>query len=99
SSTCRARGFYFSGIALVHWRNANAFLSWPASHAFVTCYPSTGLLDQRCSIGLLLCPSLTGLLHIPVSLSHSSLPYPHNIPCTKIRGFGMQISYFPIFEI
>ena len=99
SSTCKARGFYFSGIALVHWRNANAFFSWPASHALVTCYPSTGLSGQRCSTGLLLCPSLTDLLHILVSLSHSSLPYPHNIPCTKIRGFGMRISYFPIFEI
>ena len=38
-------------------------------------------------------------VHILVSLSHSSLPYPHNIPCTKIRGFGMRISCFPIFEI
>lgn len=99
SSTCKARGFYFSGIALVHWRNANAFFSWPASHALVTCYPSTGFSGQRCSTGLLPCPSSTGLLHILVSLWYFSLPYPHNIPCTKIRGFGMRISCFPIFEI
>ena len=37
-------------------------------------------------------------VHILVSLLRSSLPCQHNIPCTKIRGFGTQISYFPIFD-
>ena len=38
-------------------------------------------------------------IHILVSLLCFSPPYPHNILCTKIRDFGMQISYFPISEI
>ena len=29
----------------------------------------------------------------------SSPRHLHNIPCTKIRGFGMRISYSPIFGI
>ena len=43
----------------LHWRNANAFFSWPASHALVTCYPSTGLSGQRYLTGLLPYPFLS----------------------------------------
>ena len=42
---------------------------------------------------------LIGLLCILLLLLCSSPRYLRNIPCTKIRDFGMQISYSQIFEI
>ena len=44
-------------------------------------------------------PFSIDLQYILLLLSCSSPRYQRNIPYTKIRGFGMRISYFRIFEI
>ena len=77
---------YFSGIALVHWHNANAFfVGLPATHwLLVTRQRVSGLSNQIYSDDLLLGPSLIGLEHILVPLSRFSLLCQHSIRDTKI---------------
>ena len=85
--------FYIFGHSPYLQATHKCVFFWPASHALFTCYPSTGRADRICSVDLLLYRLSTDLQHILVSLLYFSLPCLRNILCTKIRGFGMQISY------
>ena len=58
-----------------------------------------GPVGRICSIGHFLYRFSIVLLYIPLLLLYFYPRYRHNIPYTKIRGFGMQILCSPIFGI
>ena len=57
-----------------------------------------GPAGRRVLIGHFPCRALIDLLYILLSLLCFYPQYLLNIPYTKIRGFGMQTSYYPFFE-
>ena len=58
-----------------------------------------GPAGRKDLIGLFPYRALIDLRYILLLLSCFYPRYQRNIPCTKIRDFGMQTSYYPTFEI
>ena len=54
-----------------------------------------GPAGRKVLIGHFLCRALIDLQYIPLLLLCFYPQYLHNIPYTKIRGFGMQTSHIP----